>query len=128
MTQEDKQYLDSLKDDELYYLLSLRYGITEPIWEECSQKEFEHSMGKIGAPLSLENVSRWLSFVGMYKAVPCYKDFQPGILWQIKNFDRKPDYYKYYKQVGSKFVLMLGSEMMDYLNERKPAWLSKMKK
>ena len=128
MTQEDKQYLNSLKDDELYYLLSIHYGITEPIWEECSQKEYERNCGCINEPLSWESVKKWLASEANYKAEPCYKDLQPGILWLIENFDRKPDYYKYYKQVGSKFVLMLGSEMLDYLNERKPAWLSKMKK
>jgi len=112
----NEKILNQLDDDELLYFLSVRFGTYIPEWKKCSKKEYD----KYDELSLIEKI-----FISSnYKKVPVYKNFKSGILWQIENFDKKPDYYKYYKQVNSKFVLMIGSEVMNYLTKRNPYWLN----
>lgn len=115
----NEKTLDQLDDLELLYILSTLYGIHIPKWKKCSKKEYDKYNSK--------DFIEKLFISDDYKRVPVYKNFQPGILFQINNFDKKPDYYRYYKKVGSEFIIMVGSEIMNYLNKRKPNWLYKDK-
>ena len=115
-----KKHLDSLSDDELYYELALRFGEFVPIWEEVSKDEYEENYGN---DHSFESLTKWLISPFTYKREPHWKNVQTGILWQIKHCHDEPDYYTYHKLVGQKFTLMLGSDMIEYLHNRKPNWL-----
>ena len=116
-----KKYLDSLSDNELYAVLALRFGQNIPVWKEVSKDEYEENYGKEN-DISWENVTKWLSSPNTYKRVPHWNNEQAGILWQIEHFYDNPDYYKYYKLVKQEFTLMLRSDMIDYLHNRKPSW------
>ena len=116
LSKQTKEYLDSLPDDLFLAELWLRWGIVEPVWEECSQEEFEKNYGKTGTDtLTLEDIYRFTKslFSGKrYKAVPFYKEAHCGVLFQMQ--EHTPDGYRYYKQVGEKKVLGLGGDMMEY--------------
>lgn len=116
-----KKYLDSLSDDELYGDLALRFGQNVPVWEEVSKEEYEENYGKEDDH-SWKAVEKWLSSPYTYKREPHWKNVQPGILWQIEHCHDEPDYYTYHKLVKQEFTLMLGSDMIDYLHNRKPSW------
>ena len=115
-----KKYLDSLSDDGLYYYLAARFGEFVPIWEEVSKDEYEENYG---SHLNYENLIKLISSPFTYKREPHWKNVQAGILWQIEHVHDEPDYYTYHKLVGQKFILMLGSDMLDYLHNRKHNWL-----
>ena len=109
--------LDKLKDDELLYILSLMYGAYIPIWEKCSKEEYEKYYGSNN--LTLESIIKYFNSPNEYKKVP-YWNTGGGILEQISG--KEPDGYQYYKLKDKEFTLMLGSEMINYLNDRKPEW------
>lgn len=46
-----------------------------------------------------------------------YKENYPN--WVKLHKEKEPDHYKYYKQVGSKRIVIVNSQIMDYLNKRK---------
>lgn len=115
----NEESLDQLRDDELLYVLSAKFGTYVPEWKKCSKKEYD----KYDKQSWIEK----LCTSDNYKREPVYNNFKAGILWQIENSDKEPDYYKYYKQVGRKFTLVLGSDIMNYLNKRKPGWLNKFR-
>lgn len=123
LSKEIKKYLDSLPDDLFLAELSLRFGEYIPKWKEISKEEYDKHCGKIGLPdepLTIEGLEQAMNTIGKYKVEPIYKDAQCGILFWINEApNRKPDGYKYYENVGSEFVIMLGSDMMDYCNTRK---------
>lgn len=106
-----KELLDELSDEQVLDFLNRVYGINEPIWEECSNIEYETYAKK--------DILEKLLSKEQYKAVPIYKEWKGGILDLIKLQDtKKPDYYKYYKLVGYERVIYLNSELMDYCNKR----------
>ena len=106
-----KELLDELSDEQLLDFLNRVYGINEPIWEECSNIEYEAYAKK--------DILEQLLGEEQYKVEPVYKDWKGGILDLIKLQDtKKPDYYKYYKLVGYKRVIYLNSELIDYCNKR----------
>ena len=110
-----KKYLDTLSDDDLYLELDLRYGMNQPIWEGCSETEYKENNPIIK---TLEDLEKWINSTDNYRVEPYYD--KPGLLYAIEH---TPSYYKYYKQVGTERILMLGSAMINYLNERKSYWL-----
>lgn len=120
MDKKTKKYLDSLSDDELHALLQIRYGQYVTKWEKCSKEEYEENCPEYDG--TIESVFKWLNSVGIYKREPHWKNQQCGIMWQIEHYNDEPDYYTYSKAIGQEFVLMLGSEMIDYLHNRKPCW------
>lgn len=121
-----KSYLDSLDDELFIAWLAMKYGHSEPVWEECSQEEYEKHMGKLKIESNpsewtlkmFEDACRRLFSSGDYKAEPVYNNFQPGLLWQINCQGKKPDGWRYYKSVGRKFVLCLGGDIFDYCKTR----------
>lgn len=120
MTQEDKRFLDSLDDELLISLLCFRYGTTIPIWRRCSKEEYLKNVptsDKLDAKW-LEDSLKYLFSDKEYRKVPIYHNSKGGILNQIKLVNKEPDTYYYEKRIGSKFVLMLGSEMIDYCQTR----------
>lgn len=117
-----KKYLDSLSDDELYFELSLRFGQFVPVWKEVSKEEYKENYGKEDDN-SWDNLVKWISSPHTYKREPHWKNVQTGIMWQIEHCHDEPDYYTYHKLVKREFTLMLGSDMIDYLHNRKPYWL-----
>lgn len=121
LSDESKKYLDSLSDGELYFELALRFGQSVPVWEEVTKEEYEENQGKEDDH-SWEAVEKWLISPYTYKIEPHWNNVQDGILWQIEHCYDKPDYYTYHKLVKYEFTLMLGSDMFDYLNNRKPNW------
>jgi hypothetical protein len=121
LSKKIKKYLDSLSDDELYYDLALRFGHFVPVWKEVSKKEYEENYGKEDDN-SWENLVKWCNSPHTYKREPHWKNVQAGIMWQIEHYHDKPDYYTYYKLINQEFTLMLGSDIIDYLNNRKPNW------
>lgn len=72
--------------------------IYEPIWERCTKEEYDKNYSTFEKMLTSEHT---------YKREGIYKNQKPGIMWQIENFDTKPDYYKYYKQTGTKKVYLV---------------------
>lgn len=106
-----KEFLDKLSGKEVLDFLNLCYGHNEPVWEECSNQEYERYAKK--------DILEQLLSEEQYKAVPIYKDWKGGCLNLIKLQNViKPDYYKYYKLVGYKRVIYLNSELIDYCNKR----------
>lgn len=121
LSKESKNYLDSLSDKELLLELQLRYGQFVPVWEKCSKEDYEKNYGAEDDP-SLENLKKRLTCPYTYKRESHWNNVQPGILWQIKHWHDKPDYYTYYKLISLNYTLMLGSDMLDYLHNRNPEW------
>lgn len=120
MTQEDKKFLDSLDDELLISLLCMRYGTTIPIWERCSKEEYFKNVStsdKLDTKWLVDNV-RYLFSGKEYRKVPIYHNHKGGILEQIKLIDKEPDDYYYEKKIGSKFVFMMGGDMIDYCQTR----------
>lgn len=120
MDKKTKKYLDSLSDDELLALLQIRYGRFITKWEKCSKEEYEESCPKYDGTFG--SMLKLLGSMGVYKREPHWKNQQCGIMWQIEHYNDEPDYYTYSKAVGQEFVFMMGSEMIDYLRNRKPCW------
>lgn len=121
MTQEEKRFLDSLDDELLISFLCIRYGTTIPIWKRCSKEEYLKNVptnDKLDAKW-LEDSLKYLFSDKTYRKVPVYYNSKGrGILDQIKLECKEPDTYYYEKRIGSKFVLMLGSEMANYCKTR----------
>lgn len=117
-----KEWLDSLKDDELCFVIEAKYGFDEPIWEECTKEEYEKYYGKEN-DISWENITKWLSSPNTYKRVPHWNNEQAGILWHMEYHE--PDYYTYHKMIGKRHILGLGTDVLNYLNNRKPKWFIK---
>lgn len=120
LSKKDKNFLDSLDDDELFLLVQLKYGLFVPIWKEVTKEEYEANCGKEEDDYSFDNIIKWLKSTDTYKREPHWN--KGGILWQIEH---KPDYYTYHKLVGREISLMLGSNIMEYLNVRKPEWFKR---
>ena len=119
LSKKDKNFLDSLNDDELFLLVQLKYGMFIPIWKEVTKEEYEANYGKED-DYSFDNITKWIKSTDTYKRKPHWN--KDGILWQIEH---KPDYYTYHKLVGREIGLMLGSNIMEYLNDRKPEWFKR---
>lgn len=127
LSEESKKYLDSLSDEELELELSLRYGVKIPIWKEVTKEEYEANYGKED-DYSFSSVMKWLNCPNTYKREPHWNNVEAGILWQIEHYDTEPDYYTYYKLVKEELTLILCSDILNYLNTRKPDWLNKFKR
>lgn len=114
------KFLDSLEDELFLAFLWNKWGITEPVWEECSQEEYEKYNPKAGkSSLTKEDFEQivenvWLDRI--YKAQPIYKNAREGILFQLEY--HKPDGFKYFKKVGEKKLIALGGDMIDYCMTR----------
>ena len=131
-------YLDKLPDDGVLDTLYALYGHYEPVWEECTEKEYNKGMAKIrrqtegkirkrkGARHQLTKdeefiaeLEEWLIAHDKFKVEPVYSDWKGGLLNLLElQEDREPDYYRYYKRVGTQRVFMLGSRMAEYLAKR----------
>ena len=122
LSKENKKYLDSLSDDELYFELACKFGQYVPVWEEVSKEEFEENYGKEDDH-SFETITKWINSPYTYKREPHWKNEQAGILWQIEHINDEPEYYTYHKLVKQEFTLILGSDILNYLYNRKPYWL-----
>ena len=114
LDKETIKWLDSLSDEELIAFISVRFGMNEPQWKKCSKKEYEKHCGKACQSLS-EMIERYLLNPNKYKRVPYWNEGS-GILDQISG--KEPDGYNYYKLKGYKWVILLGSDMMDYVQRR----------
>ena len=115
-----KKQLDALDDELFLAYLSFNYGHNESIWEECTQAEYEKFQVPINAEWNEKTFEKYMKYLGQsetYKAEPFYKNKGGGLLWQMEYHE--PDGYRYYKKVGQKFVITLGSDMMDYCATRK---------
>lgn len=122
-----KEYFDSLSDAELLFEIELRFGITEPVYEECSKEEYEKNVEPIDK-FDIDSLIKSLfKSSDEYKKEPRWNNVKPGIMWQIKHGSDNPDYYVYYKKVKDEHILMLNSWMIDYLNNRKPSWYNNEK-
>jgi len=125
-----ESFLYSLNDDQLRTFLKRNYGHDEPIWEECTKEEYKKGQtevykhldnifidSKLNLP-SFEEITDWFTNK-RFKKVPIYKEWKSGILDLIKLQDtKKPDYYKYYKIVGYKKLILVDGKLSDYLNKR----------
>ena len=114
LDKETIKWLDKLSDKELMVFPNIRFGIDEPQWKRCSKKEYEKYCGKECQSLS-EMVERYLLNPDEYKRVPYWNE-GGGILDQISG--KEPDGYNYYKLNGYKRVILLGKDMMDYVQRR----------
>jgi len=109
---ETKKFLDSLSANDLKAWLALIYGETHPVWEEVSKEEFDKH---IGDPENLTDLlEHFIACEDIYRRVPIYKE--TGLLSMINS---EPIGYKYERQAGKEFVILLGSDMMEYINKRK---------
>lgn len=125
LEEDVKKYLDSLSDEELMTYLYLKSGIEKPIWKRCSKKEYTEHCGNPSVSykhLDINRIISQLCHLSDYKAVPVYKEWKGGILSLMELSSKEPDYYKYYKKKGTKKVIMIGSTIADYLNERGIKW------
>lgn len=113
MTKELKEYFDSIPDDYFIYYICSQYLTTIPIWERCSEKEYEKNH-----PKDFKEFLQSMFDGTDYRKIPVYHR-GGGILDQIQSFNTEPDGYYYEKCVGYKKVLMLGSEMYEYCQTRK---------
>lgn len=112
LSKDIKKALDSMPAPALISWLAYSYGSWNPIWEEVSEEEF---VKHVGNPNDLKDVlEHMFDFENIYRSVPIYKE--AGLLHMI---DSGPTGYKYEKQVGKEFVILLGSDMMNYINKRK---------
>lgn len=112
LPKEIKKVLDNMPAPVLTSWLAYCYGEWQPIWEEVSEEEF---VKHIGNPNDLKGVlEHMFDFENIYRSVPIYKE--TGLLHMI---DSKPIGYRYEKQIGKEFVILLGSDMMEYINKRK---------
>lgn len=117
----DKAYLDSLDDEMFIAHMLILYGVDEPIWELCSQEEYEKYNGSADSEkLTVEKLMQFTENIldgKIYRAVPVYHN-GGGILDQILIPGKRPDSYIYEKLTGHRKVLLLGSELMDYCKTR----------
>ena len=82
----------------------------EGVWEPCTKEEFDEGCKKdpLFAP---------------YRKVPIYHNVRPGLLEQLKLWDKEPDEWRYEKQIGKKFVFLINSaeandkELMAFLKK-----------
>lgn len=116
-TKDFEEYLDSLPDDELLGYLLLRWTQTIPIWERCTKEEYDKYNQDYdittddGLLKTIENIDAMFQ----YRRVPIWRN-GGGLLDQISG--REPDDYYYEKMVGEKKCIMVGGDMMDYINKR----------
>ena len=129
MTDKQRVFLDEMSDEQLLLWLNINYGEDEPVWKRCSKKEYEKHNGPVQhkkyedwTVLDMKKVVATICNVLEYKAVPVYKNTKLGLLEQIKLMNKEPDYYKYYQKAGTKRVIMIGIEIMDYLDKRGFNW------
>lgn len=116
MDKKTKRYLDSLPDDLFFAFLFSRFGGTEIIWEEVSEEEyFAHELPEPKTIDDIWNITKSIFTEPQYRKVPHYRE-SPGILVQLNGV--KPDYYTYEKQVGTKSVICLGNDLLNYCKER----------
>lgn len=109
---EIKKVLDNMSAPELISWLAYRYGEWYPIWEEVSKEEYDKH---IGTPEDLKgSLEHTLTCEDIYRRVPIFKE--TGLFAMLNS---EPIGYKYEKQVGKEFVILLGSDMMNYINKRK---------
>lgn len=111
---EEKEKLDRLSDEELITCLTILYETKIPQWEKCSKEEYEKYCGKECDSFS-EILEKYLLSPNTYKRVP-YWNNGGGILDQISG--RKPDGYNYYKLKGYEKIILLGSDLMEYIQSR----------
>ena len=112
LSKEIKKALDSMPAPALTSWLAYCYGEWQPIWEEVSEEEF---VKHIGNPNDVKGVlEHMFDFENIYRSVPIYKE--TGISAMLNS---EPIGYRYEKQVGKEFVILLGSDMMEYINKRK---------
>jgi hypothetical protein len=112
LPKEIKKVLDNMSAPALVSWLTYRHGEWHPIWEEVSEEEFDKHVSN---PDDLKDVlEHMFDFENIYRRVPIYKD--TGILAMMNS---EPIGYRYEKQSGKEFVVLLGSDMMDYINSRK---------
>lgn len=135
LPKETKDYLDFLSDEDLLLDLRLRFDFITPVWKKVTKKEYEANCSTVEALsmedlekkaieklLDTEDIYKKLDTKNIYKKEPHWNNVKAGLLWQIEHYDEEPDYYTYYKAVGQEHTLMLGSDMLEYLNNRKPIW------
>ena len=113
LDKETIKWLDKLSDEELIIFLNAKFGMDEPQWEKCSKKEYEKHCGKDGQSV-LEMMEKFFDLFD-YKKVPYWHE-GGGILDQVSG--REPDGYNYYKLKGYQRIILLGSDMMDYVQRR----------
>ena len=121
LAKDIKTFLDQLSDEEFLDLLAMRYGSYAPVWEECSQEEYENHMGKAVRDIVWDESMILRALEDLcggeeYRAVALYNEENRGLLWQMENHE--PDGWRYEKKTGTKFVLTLGGDMMDYCMTR----------
>ena len=114
LSKDIKKALDSMPAPALISWLVYSYGSWNPIWEEVSEEEY---VKHVDNPNDLKDVLEHMfmfDFKNIYRRGPIYKE--QGLLLMIGS---EPIGYKYEKQVGEEFVILLGSDMMNYINKRK---------
>ena len=111
---KEKEKLDRLSDEELMACLAILYGTKIPQWEKCSKEEYEKYYGKKCDSLT-EILEKYLLSPNTYKCVP-YWNNGGGILDQISG--REPDGYNYYKLKGYEKIILLGQDLMEYVQSR----------
>lgn len=114
LSKEIKKVLDNMSAPALISWLAYCYGEWQPIWEEVSEEEFVKHVGNPNELKLNDILEHMLDLENIYRRVPIYKD--TGILAMMNS---EPIGYRYEKQSGKKFVVLLGSDMMDYINSRK---------
>ena len=111
LSKDIKKALDSMPAPELTSWLAYCYGEWQPIWEEVSEEEFVKHVGNPEIPKDL--FEHMLTCEDKYRLVPIYKE--TGLYAMLNS---EPIGYRYEKQTGKEFVILLGSDMMNYINER----------
>lgn len=76
----------------------------EDIWEPCSKEEFDK-----GCEEYIEGALRFSDTLIPYRRVPIYHNARPGLLWQMENFGKEPDEWRYEKWVGREPLILINS-------------------
>lgn len=112
LPKEIKKVLDKMSAPALISWLTYRHGEWHPIWEEVSKEEFDKHVGNPEDPKDL--IEHMLTCEDEYRRVPIYRE--TGLSAMLNS---EPIGYRYEKQTGKEFVILLGSDMMNYVNKRK---------